>query len=103
MASYNVSVPHNLGQEAARSRVERFLEGVQRDYAEHVRDVSGEWQENQLNFRFVTTGLKISGVLSVEETLVEVGGPLPLVAAFFRGKIEQQIREQLGKLLAEGS
>ncbi len=100
MASYNVSVPHNLGQEAARSRVERFLEGVQRDYAEHVRDVSGEWQENQLNFRFVTTGLSISGMLSVQETLVEVGGPLPLVAAFFRGKIEQQIREQLGKLLA---
>jgi hypothetical protein len=100
MASYSVSVPHNLGQEAARSRVEQFLEGVQRDYAEHVRDVSGEWQENELNFRFVTTGLKISGVLSVEETLVEVGGPLPLVAAFFRGKIEQQIREQLGKLLS---
>jgi len=100
MPSYSVSVPHSLGQTTARARVETFLESVQRDYAEHVRDVSGEWQENQLHFRFVATGLSISGVLIVAETVVDVGGPLPLVAAFFRGKIEQQIRDELRKLLS---
>lgn len=100
MPSYNVSVPHDLGQSAARARVEQFLEAVQRDYAEHVRNVSGEWEENQLNFRFLTSGLNISGTLAVEETLVEVSGPLPFVAVLFRGKIEQQIRAELGKLLS---
>jgi hypothetical protein len=38
--------------------------------------------------------------LAVEETAVEVSGPLPLVAALFRGKIEQQIRGELAKLLS---
>jgi len=100
MPSYSVSVPHELGQSAARARVEQFLDAVQRDYAEQVRDVSGEWQENQLHFRFTATGLNISGVLNVEEQAVAVSGPLPLVAAFFRGKIEQQIRDELKKLLS---
>ena len=72
MPTYNVSVPHDLGRAAARVRVEQFLDAVQRDYAEHVRNVSGEWEENQLRFRFVTSGLNISGSLLVEENQVGV-------------------------------
>jgi len=100
MPSFNVSVPHDLGQAAARARVEQFLDAVQRDYAEQVRNVSGEWEDNQLSFRFITSGLNISGTLAVKESVVEVSGPLPLVAALFRGKIEQQIRAELAKLLS---
>jgi len=103
MPSFSVSVPHELGQATARARVEQFLEVVQRDYAEHVRNVSGEWEENRLSFRFVTSGLNISGTLAVEETAVDVSGPLPLVAALFRGKIEQQIRGELAKLLSSNT
>src|SRR4029079_2982687 len=100
MPSYHVAVPHTLGPNTARARVEQFLDAVQRDYAEQVRNVSGEWEENQLHFRFVTSGLNISGSLLVEENQVEVTGSLPLVAVLFRGKIEQQIRGELGKLLS---
>ena len=100
MPSYHVAVPHTLGQITARARVEQFLDAVQRDYAEHVRNVSGEWEENQLRFRFVTSGLNISGSLLVEENQVDVTGSLPLVAVLFRGKIEQQIRAELSKLLS---
>ena len=100
MPSYSVSVPHDLGQEAARARVEQFLDSVQRDYAAQVSNVSGEWTESRLAFRFVTTGLNISGTLVVEQSLVAVSGPLPLVAALFRGKIEQQIRDELRRLLS---
>jgi hypothetical protein len=100
MPSYHVSVPHDLSQDAARARVEEFLNAVQRDYAQHVSHVSGEWEENRLSFRFATSGLNISGTLNVEETAVEVSGPLPLIAALFRGRIEQQIRAELAKLLS---
>jgi hypothetical protein len=100
MPSYSVSVPHNLGQEPARERVEQFLEGVQRDYAAHVSDVCGEWSDNQLAFRFLASGLKVSGTLVVDETLVAVTGPLPLAAVLFRGRIEQTIRDELRKLLS---
>src|SRR4051794_26838328 len=100
MPSYQVSVPHHLGQATARARVEQFLDAVQRDYAEQVSHVSGEWEANRLSFRFVTSGLNINGTLAVENEQVDVSGPLPLVAAFFRGRIEQQIRAELGKLLS---
>lgn len=76
------------------------MEAVQRDYAEQVQNVSGEWQENSLHFRFATYGMKISGAMDVGETQVDVSGPLPLLAAMFRGKIEQQIRDELSKLLS---
>jgi len=103
MPSFSVSVPHDLGQDAARKRVEQFLDSVQRDYAAQVSDVNGEWSENRLAFRFATSGLKISGSLVVEQESVEVSGPLPLVAALFRGTIENQIRDELRKLLSDGA
>jgi Putative polyhydroxyalkanoic acid system protein (PHA_gran_rgn) len=100
MPSYQVTVPHTLGQPAARSRVEQFLVAVERDYAEHIRDVQGQWSDNALHFGFVATGMKINGTLVVADNQVQVSGPLPLMAAFFRGRIEQTIREELQKLLS---
>jgi hypothetical protein len=100
MPSFSVSVPHHLGQPAARQRVEDFLQSVLRDYAEHVSDVDGQWTENRLAFRFSTSGLHISGILEVEESIVAVHGPLPLAAVLFRGRIEQQIRAELLRLLS---
>ena len=100
MASYSVSVEHELGQTAARQRLDAFLEAALRDYASYISDVDGEWTKNRLEFRFVTSGLSISGQLQVEESLVAVSGPLPLAAAFFRGRIEQQIRSELLRLLS---
>jgi Putative polyhydroxyalkanoic acid system protein (PHA_gran_rgn) len=99
MPSYQVTVPHQLGQDSARSRVETFLESVQREYAAHVSNVSGEWSGNGLAFRFLASGLNVSGTLVVEESLVVVTGPLPLAALFFRGQIERTIRDELQRLL----
>jgi len=62
------------------------LEAVQRDYAEHLQNVSGEWQENSLHFRFATHGLKISGAMNVGESQVDVSGPLPLSRQCFAGR-----------------
>jgi len=100
MPSYSVSVQHDLGQAAARQRVDAFLETVLRDYAQSISNVDGQWTENRLAFRFITSGLNISGMLIVEETIIAVSGPLPLAAVLFRGRIEQQIREELRRLLS---
>ena len=100
MPSYQVSVPHQLGREAARGRVEQFLEAVQRDYAAHISNVQGTWAGDQLQFGFSASGLAISGTMQVEESAVQVSGPLPLAAALFRGRIEQTIRDELQKLLS---
>ena len=100
MASFQVTVLHTLGQEMARVRVEQFLVSVERDYAAHLSEVRGQWSDNTLHFGFVASGLPINGTLAVEPGAVSVWGPLPLMAALFRGRIEQSIREQLERLLS---
>ena len=100
MPSYQVSVPHTLGRDAAKSRVEQFLESVQRDYAAHISNVQGGWTGDALQFSFTATGFPISGNMLVEESAVQVAGPLPLAASFFRGRIEQTIKDELQKLLS---
>jgi len=99
MASFHVSVPHAIGREAALVRVQKFLDDVRQNYAAHISDVRGEWRENCLDFGFSATGLPVKGTLVVEDGAVHVAGPLPLAALFFRGKIEQTIRQELEKLL----
>jgi hypothetical protein len=99
MAAIDVSVPHQLGLAEARSRVERFLESVERDFADYVKDVEGKWTGNELAFAFKTAGIGIHGTLRVEESLVYVHVPIPLVAALFRGRIEKSITDELKKLV----
>jgi hypothetical protein len=99
MANYYVVVPHALGQEEALARLQRFLEDIERQYAPQVSDVRGEWEQNRLEFGFVASGLSIDGAMVVEHEVVEVSGPLPLIAAMFRGRIEQTIRDELARLL----
>jgi hypothetical protein len=99
MPAYRVSVPHAVGREVALERVRQFLDDVRREHADKVSDVRGQWSENRLDFAFSTIGLGIQGTLVVEEEIVQVFGPLPLAAAFFRGRIEQTIRQQLESLL----
>lgn len=100
MPSFQVIVNHDLGRETARQRVERLLELALSQYAAYLSDATGEWRGDELAFRFVASGLGINGTLVVEETQVAVGGPLPLAASFFRGRIEGMIRTELEKLLA---
>jgi len=100
MASYSVTVPHKLGQATALARVERFLDDMRRDYADRISDVRGQWSGNRLQFGFSASGISINGTLEVEENAVHVNGPLPLMAAMFRGRIEQTIRDDLERLLS---
>lgn len=99
MPAFRVAVPHAVGQQAAQVRVAQFLEQVRREHADKVSDVRGQWEENRLDFAFVASGLQVQGTLVVEEEIVQVFGPLPLAAMFFRGRIEQTIRGELEKLL----
>ena len=99
MAGFNVSVPHGLGREAALVRVQRFLDDIRQTYGQDLSDIRGQWHDNRLEFGFSAKGLAVHGTLVVEEALVNVAGPLPLAAMFFRGRIEQQIRQELEKLL----
>jgi hypothetical protein len=99
MAGFQVSVPHSVGRDAARDRVSQFIDNIQRDYPSDISNVRSQWSADRLEFGFAARGMNVEGTLVVEDDTVHVFGPLPLAAMFFRGKIEQTIRQELEKLL----
>jgi hypothetical protein len=100
MGASQVSVPHQLGQQAAKDRVQQLLDSLQREYAGQISDVQGQWDNNQLKFGFHFSGLPITCTAAVEADHVQVSSSLPLAAALFRGKIETWIRDELQRQLA---
>lgn len=99
MPSFGVKVPHPLDQDSAIERLRAFIDEMHREHKDRVQNVEQRWEENHLVFSFSTSGVAISGRIIVETQLARVEGQLPFAAVFFRGKIEQEIRDRLQKLL----
>jgi len=93
----HLEIPHQLSAEEARSRLERFTEGLPQD---QVTDLEQSWHENTLSFVFKTFGIKINGDLTAANEKLLVNIELPFSAMMFKGKIESGIKKQLERLTA---
>jgi hypothetical protein len=100
MPKFSVDVPHQLGQEEAKSRVQGLLQRVKDKYQSQVSDLEESWTDNVLTFEFKTYGFKIGGKLTAVADSVKIDGDLPIAAMMFKGRIEQTIRDELVKRLA---
>jgi hypothetical protein len=99
MPGFSTEVPHTLGREAATAKLKDFADRVREKYKDQVSSMSGEWQENVLNFALTTYGFTIKGVLTVEEAVAKLEATLPFAAIAFRGKIEQSFASEIKKAL----
>jgi len=99
MPAFKVEVPHQLGREEARKRLEGFVARARELYKDQISELNGEWSDDTLNFYMVTYGFKITGVLEVLEELVRLSGQLPFAAVAFRGKIERSFATELERAL----
>ena len=100
MPKFNVNVPHSLGQQEARSRMEHFAERLEQKFQNQVSDLHQSWEDDTLTFRFKSFGILLQGGIHVDENELRVDGDLPFAAVMFRGKIESSIREELERLVA---
>ncbi len=101
MPKFGVRVPHELTQEEARSRLERFAESLQQKFQDQVGDLHQSWEGDTLQFQFKTYGIPLKGGITANENDLNLDGELPFSAMMFRGKIESAIREQLERLVAK--
>ena len=99
MPQFAVVVPHSLGREDARSRLDQLIERMRSEHGQQLANMQGGWVADVLSFSFSAMGMAVSGAMNVEDDEVRVEGQLPLAAAFFRGKIEQTIRGELRSVL----
>ena len=73
MPQFDVTVPHLQSQQDAQQRLESFSTKVKEHYAEMVKDVDQQWEDNVLHFGFKTMGVQIKGDLTVNEKDIRVG------------------------------
>jgi putative polyhydroxyalkanoate system protein len=99
MPSVSVQVAHQLGQAGARAALENFMTANKDEVNQKITDLTQTWNGNILDYAFKTMGMKISGTLDVQPDSVKVVTQLPLAAMLFKGMVEQQMRENLTKLL----
>ena len=95
----SATVPHNLGREAARSRLTQFVDRIRQKYGDQVENLAEDLSGEPGTFSFTYQGLEIKGTLVVEETAVTVACQLPFLAAMFKDRIESGLREQLAGVL----
>jgi hypothetical protein len=94
-----VDLPHSLGQEEARRRLERGT-GKLASQMPGGAEVESSWEGNRLNLRVQAMGQDIRSTLDVQERIVRMEVLLPPGLAFFGKGIAALLKRQ-GEALLE--
>ena len=100
MPELNVSIPHQLTRQEALQRVKSVLGKVKSQHEDRISNLQQEWTDHSGKFSFSIMGFAVSGILTVNETSVELNSEIPLAAVLFKGKIKSFIEQEGEKLLA---
>ena len=99
MPKMSFSIPNPVGQEQAIEKLKQFVPKIKERYQGQVSNLEENWTDNTLSFGFTTFGFPIKGSIAVEPSEVKLDGEIPFAAMMFKGKIEQEFKESLNKLL----
>ncbi|MFZ1932866.1 MAG: polyhydroxyalkanoic acid system family protein [Thermoguttaceae bacterium] len=92
-------MPHSLGLEEATRRLKEKLAAALAEHQSRVSNLREEWRDHTLSFALKAMGMGVSGTVAVAPDQVKVDAELPIAAAFFKGAIEQRLRQEVGTLL----
>ncbi len=99
MPALKLNFPHKLGQADAMGRLKSLLEKVKERHGDKVANLRESWVANVLNFGFSTYGFNVEGDITVDENEVRLDGKIPFTAMIFKGKIENELRETMTRVL----
>jgi len=100
MPNAKVSVPYQIPQDEAFSRIRARIAEIKAQYSNMVSNLTENWTGYVGTFSGSARGFSVSGSLVVSPSVVTVDIALPLVALPFKGQIETGIRNELTPLLA---
>lgn len=95
----DISIPHNLGKEAARRRIAEGAAKAHQQYASKVGNVQQSWSGDRLDFVVSALGQRVSGWLEVGEQAVQVHVLLPWLLAKLAERLRPQIESEARKAL----
>jgi hypothetical protein len=99
MPRITFEMPHSLGLEEATRRLKEKLAAALAEHQSRVSNLREEWRDHTLSFALKAMGMGFSGTVAVAPDQVKVDAELPIAAAFFKGAIEQRLRQEVGTLL----
>lgn len=100
MPNVKVSIPYQIPQDEALSRLKAAIVAAKAQYSDKISDLHENWNAYAGTFSGSGSGISVSGKLIVNPSVVDVEVTLPAVAMFFKGKIESMIRNQLTQMLS---
>jgi hypothetical protein len=98
--SLEVRVPHALGRDEVRRRLDAAVVRARDEYADKVGGIDASWEgEDRLKLMLTIMGMDIGSDVEilVQELVVRVD--VPGMAGLFAGRIKDGIQERLGGLL----
>lgn len=101
MRSFKLSIPHQLPQQEALSRIKNSLTKLKREQEDKMSAVKEEWRNETCIFQFTALGFTVSGSFTVHPSNIEIDSKIPFAVFLFRNKIRQVINEKGKKLLAQ--
>jgi hypothetical protein len=100
MPKITLTVPHQLGQDEAKSRISKLLADTRAQFGNKITDVEEAWTGNTDAFRFRAMGFTIDGQLEVQPAGVRIDINLPWAALPFKSRVESEILKHARALLA---
>jgi putative polyhydroxyalkanoate system protein len=96
----SLSIPHALGRDEARRRIEvGFGRLEQQLRAGRIARVERQWQGDRLTFRAAALGQSIDGRLDVLDDIVRMEIDLPPFLAAIAGRIKGRLQKEAQLLL----
>ena len=100
MKAIEVRVPHAIGADEARRRLDEAVTRARREYAANVGEIDATWEaENRLRVAVTASGMRFAGTVDVFVEELVVNLQVPGMAALFSRRISEGIEERLGGLL----
>ena len=100
MSPLEVRIPHNLGVDGARGKIDAAITRARAQYESQFGPIHANWdQDNQLSVQFSAMGMPFKSQVEVlpEELVIQI--ELPAMASMFAGKIREGIEQQVGALI----
>ena len=95
-----VTIPHQLSQAEAETRVKQLLEKVKAQFGDKIDNLQEKWDGDTGHFKLSMSGQEASGTLKLLPAVVQVDIVLPFLATFFKGKIKSVIETEGAKILS---
>ncbi len=95
----DISIPHRLSPEEARTRIQRTLAGLKSQHAARLAQVNERWAGDHMDFRLSVMGQSVTGRVDVRDNAVDLAIDLPWILSMFAEKVRGEVQREGTKLL----